>query len=165
MRKVKNLADRFWSKVDVKRQEECWPYMGQRLPKGYGLFYANGRKGLAHRFVVEMEHGPIPAGLLVCHHCDNPTCCNPNHLYIGSQTQNLADMHERGRAPTPAYRSAVGLECAARGTEHWNAKLDADKVRAIRVAIGSQSAIAKKFGVSRRTVGLVIQRKLWRHVS
>lgn len=163
-RKVENVPDRFWSKVDVGIPIVCWPYMGQRLPKGYGLFYANGRKGLAHRFVVEMEHGPIPAGMLVCHHCDNPSCVNPNHLYLGTQVQNIADMFRRGRAPTAEYRSAVGLKVARRGTDHHNSKLDADKVRAIRVTVGSSSEVAKIFGVSRRTIGFIRQGLIWKHV-
>lgn len=96
----------FWSKVDVLADDECWPWLGVRKRKGYGVFGAKspGSKSFAecgeiaaHRIMWVIVHGPIPDGLLVLHKCDNPPCVNPSHLYVGGAGDNAMDMVERGR--------------------------------------------------------------------
>ncbi len=91
-------GERFWSKVDCGEAGDCWPWMRCRLPSGYGKFGINRQTYLAHRVAYELTYGPIPPGLLVCHHCDNPSCCNPAHLFVGTNTTNFADMMLKGRS-------------------------------------------------------------------
>lgn len=78
----------------------CWEWRGACDSEGYGRIVIEGRMGRVHRIVWEAFNGPIPAGLLALHRCDNPPCCNPDHLFIGTQQQNLADMRAKGRDRT-----------------------------------------------------------------
>lgn len=73
--------------------EECWEWTGPRVPRGYGQL---GRL-YVHRLVAEAAFGPIPPKYQVCHHCDNPPCCNPAHLFVGTQSDNMRDMVAKGR--------------------------------------------------------------------
>jgi hypothetical protein len=92
----RNLEDRFWEKVDIG--PGCWTWRGARNTKGYGRLDFNGPYRVAHRVMWELTHGPIPDGLFVLHHCDNPPCVRPTHLYLGTKADNNGDMWARGRA-------------------------------------------------------------------
>ena len=94
-------ACNFWGRVDRRGADECWPWTGLRLPWGYGSLRLRGHKSpsRAHRLMYEFKHGPIPVGQCVCHRCDNPRCVNPAHLFLGTQTDNLRDMRDKGRHP------------------------------------------------------------------
>lgn len=96
------IVARFWAKVN--RTDGCWEWQASRNNYGYGLFHvgvgAAGRiRSSAHRFAYELAHGPIPKGLNVCHSCDNPPCCNPAHLFLGTQRDNVLDAARKGRTP------------------------------------------------------------------
>ena len=90
---------RFWERVE--RTETCWPWTAAVNSAGYGMVGRDGGLFLAHRIAFELTNGPIPDGLVVCHRCDTPRCCRPDHLFLGTQGDNLADMWAKGRGVTP----------------------------------------------------------------
>lgn len=87
---------RFWDKVDRREVDDCWPWK-RFTHKGYGKFQHNGKSQRAHRVSWQLIHGDIPKGMCVCHRCDNPTCCNPVHLYLGTMADNTKDRDSKGR--------------------------------------------------------------------
>lgn len=101
--KHKPIEDRFWGKVDRRGLDECWKWLGAKAPHGYGQIGTKSSKHmLAHRFSYELHYGPIPDndtyhGTCVLHKCDNPSCVNPAHLFLGTQSDNVADMIAKGR--------------------------------------------------------------------
>lgn len=94
------LADQLWAKVQKAGPDECWPWIAAKYRKGYGHLNDLGRTKAAHRVAWELTNGAIPDGMFVCHHCDNPSCCNPAHLFLGSAKDNTLDMIRKGRHRT-----------------------------------------------------------------
>lgn len=92
------VEDRFWEKVIVADKDDCWKWIGAKLRHGYGSFYFKGRAHLAHRLAYILSNGEIEGGLHVRHKCDNPNCCNPNHLELGTHADNMHDRVKRGRS-------------------------------------------------------------------
>lgn len=145
------LAERFWQKV-AKTQDGCWVWTANCIKdrhgrKRYGLLGA-GRRGegmlYAHRVAWELHHGPVPEGLLVLHRCDNPQCVRPDHLFLGTQYDNMQDMIHKGRrgvtGPTP------GTGARSRLTDAQVRQLRLDKMTY------SYVGLAEKYGISRATV-------------
>lgn len=137
------LADRFWPRVD--RSGECWEWNGARDKHGYGSIGAGGRDAgnlLAHRASWILSIGPIPDGLFVCHRCDNPPCVRPTHLFLGTQADNLADMHRKGRRQYAVGRDSPLVRLLA--SEQLDIVLDRSR---------SERAVALLLGVSHTFVG------------
>lgn len=132
----------------------CWLWIGrQTVTGGYSLLHYNHRCTLAHRFSWETFRGAIPAGLYVCHRCDNPACVNPDHLFLGTPAENTADRDRKNR-----HR-------AVRGEAVAGSKLTPEKVRTIRASTKPYQELSAEFGVSQRTVSLIRNRHTWAHVE
>jgi len=141
--------ERFWLNVDKSGgPDTCWEWQASRLPDGYGSIGRNGRVYRTHRVAWELTYGSIPDGLWVLHHCDNPSCCNPSHLFLGTPTDNMRDCARKGRT------------VCHRGEEHWKCRLSDVQVAEIRrlYAAGgvSYSVLAKRFGVAKTYIGELV---------
>lgn len=149
------LEERFWSKVDRGDDDECWEWVGASDEYGYGQIQIDGVKRQAHRVSAELDGRP-PGDQWALHHCDNPPCVNPNHLYIGDGTDNIRDAYDRGRL------------VPKRGEGHPAAKLTEDEVIEIRQryeAGDSPTEIAGDFGVESSTVSSVLAGDTWGWLS
>jgi hypothetical protein len=164
---------RFWSKVDIRGPDDCWEWCAARRHR-YGVFSYLGRPVLSHRLSWELTNGPIPAGLHVCHKCDNPPCVNPAHLFPGTPHDNMQDAARKGRngkhtrpdriARGDEHPARLRPECLARGERSGNAKLTVSQVLAIRASDMSQRALARAYGVTRGNIRAIIRRNTWTHV-
>lgn len=159
-RTMKSASDKEWTLEEAWSQyivrggvDECWEWQGPMQGWGYGALSFQGQKFGAHRVAYELHNGPIPDGMQVCHTCDNPPCCNPSHLFLGSNDDNVRDRTLKGRS--------------ARGERVHNAKLtrkDVVKIRSLVQAGVSRQEIAKRYGITDGYVGRLARRKAWRHV-
>ncbi len=122
---------KFWSKVAASASTECWPWVGGLFAKGYGCFPVQRKSYYAHRYALALRSGLDPIGLVVCHRCDNPRCCNPAHLFAGTHGDNMQDMLAKGRGPTAEARWAGRVEWRA---ERQAIRLEKKRVRSIEVA-------------------------------
>lgn len=139
------VNDKFWSKVDIRGDDECWPWTGAIGTQGYGIFY-QGKQLYAHRVANELSLGSIPRGLIILHRCDNRVCCNPAHHIRGTRRDNALDRDEKSRV--------------RHGEDHAFARLSANDVVTIksRASAGEKRiVIATDYGLHRNYVDQVIR--------
>jgi hypothetical protein len=151
----KTVEERFWSKVE--KTDTCWLWVGARNEKGYGLLGIGSTNQVrAHRWIYETTNQcVVPEGMFVCHRCDNPSCVRPEHLYVGTHTDNMLDRAQRDRA--------------AKGEDSGPAKLTDDQVRAIRAAYipgkVDCTALGKTYKVDHTTVKAIVTGETWKHIK
>jgi hypothetical protein len=152
-----NFSERFWSKVDRSGgPDQCWPWLASTDSNGYGKFYVGGKLQKSPRvaFFLIIGHWPIAA----LHRCDNAICVNPNHLFEGSQADNMKDMREKGRH---SYKAHLG-------SKNGRAKITESKVDEIRCLYRennlTQRAIGEMFGLSNQMVSRIIAGLAWKCV-
>lgn len=150
---------RMWGSVSEAPIDLCWEWKStSRLKSGYGRITLNGEQKLAHRAAWEWAFGLIPDGMLVRHKCDNPSCCNPFHLELGSDKDNYNDMIERGRR----------ISRGAKGEKNCKAKLCENEVLEIRKLYKnggeSTNTLARKFNVTQTLISQIVRKKIWRHI-
>ncbi len=133
--------------------DACWLWKGSTDKFGYGWTYWKGENRGAHRLTWETASGPIPAGMCVCHKCDNPACVNPGHLFLGTKAENNSD------------RAAKGRSHRAPGEANHNAKLTAEKVLEIRATSDSNPKAAARYGVSVTLIRGIRTGAFWKHVE
>lgn len=168
-RNFSRFVSLFWSKVD--RSGDCWLWLGATFPSGYGAFGSRQTLGTqrAHRIAYILTNGAISDDLYVLHKCDNPRCCNPAHLFLGTAADNSDDKVAKDRQ---AKGDRQGLRkhpgAAARGERQHLAVLTAEQVRQIRTlhARGAkQNELSRRFGVSTTTLNNIVHRRTWQHIE
>jgi len=136
----------------VQLTNDCWLWTGFKGTKGYGMFSINHRSRRAHRVAYELFIGPIPTGMLVCHDCDNPGCVNPDHLYAGTQSDNIQDSVRKGRHSGLRY-----------GERHSQARISNREVEEIRIRYKgenvSQQTLSREYGISQMHVSNILTGK------
>lgn len=142
----------FWNKINIQSKEECWNWGGCKIKTGYGCVMLNGKIEKAHRVSYYLKHGDIPEDMYVCHTCDNPSCVNPDHLFVGTQKDNMQDMISKGRA------------CDRKGTANPKNKFTEEQVIAIRNDDRPYSQIAKDYNTNKSRISEIKLYKTWRHL-
>ena len=151
-----SIKARFWGKVDVRADGDCWLWLGTLGRGQYGKFKIGAQSYRASRLSLGARLGrDLGKGEFACHHCDNPPCVNPSHLFAGSQLENMADAVKKGRTYRWNGRRA--------GTDNPRAKLTEYDVLEIRRLCGVESArsISKRFGICVRTISDIRTRRTW----
>ena len=144
--------ERFWSYVDKRGPDECWEWTGTFGARGYGQLGVNYKMLSAHR-ISETIARADPGPLFVCHHCDNPRCVNPRHLFVGTQDDNVQDMISKSRE--------------ARGEGHGKSRLSVQDIKRMRnLYMGGmiQQELACVFGVSRVQICRILRGDCWGHI-
>ena len=151
---MKNLKDKFWSKVI--KTSNCWEWGGYKEINGYGRICINRKRYLTHRLSFKLKYGKIPNGLCVLHHCDNPSCVRPDHLFLGTIADNNKDSMLKGRK--------VHLI----GETNGRSKLIKENIPLIRKLYNcgniTQAELGRKFNVCLSTIGYIVNNKTWKHL-
>lgn len=154
MVKRQPLEERFWSKVHIKGKDDCWEWKSHIDKEGYGTFWFNKKTRRAHRIAYELSVGPIPMGNFCCHSCDNTSCVNPAHLWVGTNQENILDSIQKGRFPI--------------GENHYKSKLTTEDIKEIRRIYepGTKCLpkLAKMFGVTKQNIWQIVFRIHWKHI-
>jgi hypothetical protein len=153
-----NTIETFWSRVDIKSEDECWNWTWGKHKEGYGRFKYQNKEFQTHRFSYLISYGNLDPNLLVCHKCDNPSCVNPKHLFLGTFKDNAQDRSNKGRC---GRKGAIGESSGV-------SKLTELQVLEIRTlyneGFGGYKKLGKKFGVHHSNIESIVKKNTWRHI-
>ena len=149
------LLKQFWESIDKKTNEECWEWIKGKTSKGYGTVRYENKTYLAHRLAYQLFHNKTLDKLIfICHKCDNPLCCNPNHLFQGTNKDNIDDKVNKNRQ--------------TKGETNANVKLTSEQVISIRTTYENRNIthrqLASIYNVTSPTITAILKRKTWKHI-
>lgn len=145
-------SERFWSRVE--RGPDCWNWQGRLGTSGYGQIKIWGKQWIASRVAWTLVFGQIPLGLCVCHHCDNPRCVNPTHLWLGTSQENMADMRQKARASRGERNHSAVLTSA-----------DVIEIRRLLAAGFKHRELSAQYGVAMSTIAHIATGRSWGHLA
>jgi hypothetical protein len=145
------MLDRFMDKVSPEPNSGCWLWTSSVDSTGYGTFWKDRTAQKAHRLSYQIHRGDIPAGMQVCHKCDNPLCVNPDHLFVGTLQDNMKDRNAKRRN--------------AKGERIWKAKLNEQDIVDIRASDESGVSLGRKYGVGSGVISRIKLKRAWKHVA
>ena len=149
----------FWNNMDLSDLRGCWPWMAGHFTKGYGCVWLDDKAVRTHRVVWELIYGPIPEGLQVLHSCDNRPCCNPEHLFLGTNQDNVDDRTRKGRGKRPDQV----------GEKNPSVKLNEENVKEIynlyKTGYFSQEELGISFGVTSSNIRHILEGRTWKHLT
>lgn len=137
--------NRFWQKVNIGSEDSCWEWKAAKTDRGYGSFWLNGSNHRAHRISYILAYGKFDINLCVCHKCDNPGCVNPNHLFLGTESDNNKDRANKGRS--------VGKR-----------KINEQQVKEIRQSNEHYKVLMKKYGLGKSMIYYIKSGEYWKRV-
>jgi hypothetical protein len=146
----KGTAEYFWSRLDGDNINECWNFHGATTNFGYGKLTFNKQWWMSHRLAWTLVNGPIPENMWVLHRCDNPSCCNPQHLFLGTYQINVTD--------------CVLKERNARGEKHGRSKLTVAEVRHIKLSNLPGAALSEMYKIAPGQISAIRSGKKWKHI-
>ena len=150
--KKKNKPEDVWKHIDIKSPDECWEWVGTKDKNGYGKVTIRPKTFRSHRLIYELTYCPIPTRQCVLHQCDNPSCCNPKHLFLGTPKDNSQDMVHKNRQ--------------AGGEDNGNCKLTMDQIKEIRNLYStkkySHRQLSKIYNVGHTQIGRIVRKENWR---
>jgi hypothetical protein len=150
-RNRKSLKERFEKFFEKLDSSICWEWIGAKSKSGYGQLGVEGKPKLAHRISYEIYKGEIPNDLFVCHKCDNRKCVNPDHLFLGTRSDNMIDMYLKDRHVT-------------KGESNGSSKLVESDILDIRKSDKSQKELMLIYNISKSQINKIINKKVWRHI-
>lgn len=151
---AQSLLERFEEKYIPEPNSGCWLWTATSVRGGYGMIKSGDKNHLAHRVSWSLYRGDIPDEMLVCHSCDTPACVNPDHLFLGSQKDNMRDMLSKDRLPS------------RKGSKNPRAKLSESDIDEIRIALKNETkaSIASRYGVSPSLIRFIELGDAWAHI-
>lgn len=165
----------FWRRVDASGgSDACWPWLSSTSKSGYGRYVGGSDELRAHRVAYSLTYGPIPhhdygMAICVCHRCDNRICCNPSHLFLGTNADNTSDMIKKGRMNPPSgdrHHARRRPDKLARGERHGGTRLkwaDVNFIRSLHASGGiTHDELALMFNVCRPAITNILNHKTWK---
>lgn len=150
---TKKQIDRLWCRVKQNGPDDCWPFLGRVCEDGYGKISLNYKEFVASRLIYAVVHKLDPGQKIVCHTCDNPPCCNPKHLFLGTFQQNVKDSVAKKR-----HSSLI------KGSAKVQALVNEEIVKEMRLSFLSKQELAEKYNIGISNVYRILTKRSWKHV-